>query len=840
VNSIITPPHRATDRESDSEVGRNITIMSQIRSTFVLGAFPHSTGLGASTAAAASSFIPSAPIPSTTAQASHASTDPIELHSHWRVRSLLSFTVDALARELTGVPMIQLETLPPELSELVCEAASNARNWNADKLIHATQLIAQTEQLSIAQCDALKSDELITICSKLQRPLLRVDLSRSYYLADLKGLLAAPQGLASLRVLDLDRCRRISSVELLPILALTPSLEELRLSGTRVNDDLIRALGDTTDDGMRGRRLCPLLKKLDVSACMLADGLAALCKSVPPLPLHTLYLTQTNFTNEQLNELKYLAPTLNHLYMQFMPKLRDSCLSSIGACTNLITLDLARNANVSDAGFSALRPLINLTALHVSHIDLTPDSREILGEFRRLEILDLSYNAEITDVMLVYLCQRLRRLRVLILTFCTSITDRSIVEGIIPYLRRVQVLKINGCKQIGDISLAAIAEKGEGGPIPISNNVQDFDVQLESDTNDATNDAAAATAAGSAAAPDQTVSDSTTVGASAGNNVRAHSLTISSTLPTGSSISSSDTSMTPLTSTPISGSPGAGSYESEAADAAALDAIPLVAFPHSLLSFECGSTKTTDACIISLASLLPKIKLLQRVAIWNSNISAPGIKNSIAGWRDGSTSVGMDGPGCNQVHPPSSAWLLDESMKTAPGTFILVRRGIIPLSLMNSFQCASAVPSATVPLHLYGMEDTASRLRRNRSKTVSWREEQLAEFIAPKPEWIRPVGEIESEEESDEEDTGSVIRNDDDDDDDEEDEDVSRESSVQRISDGDEGSAQSSVVRNEDEEEGSAQSSVVRADSGDDATAAASAAKPKEKPLYLQFRANAL
>lgn len=272
----------------------------------------------------------------------------------------------------------------------------------------------------------------------------------------------------------------------------------------------------------------------------------------------------------------------------------------------------------------------------------------------------------------------------------------------------------------------------------------------------------------------------------------------------------------------------------------------LLSFPHSLLSFDFGSPAVTDACVAPvLAQLIPRMPVLQRVAIWGSAINSLTLKRSVAEWvvrepnkqelkisaapvasASSSSSAPIPAPA------PSSVWMLDESMKTAPGTFILVRRSAPPATGPNNVpsQLLGSYLAPRTPLPLFweygctrsnsggdGDEDDEadksekkddSQPQHHGRKCVSWSDIAAAAALAvhypPLPEW---EGEVSEEEEEEAE--SSVVRHDDDDDEDEE-EDGEESGSVVRVeSDGEESG---SVIRNDDDEEGSAQSSVIRND----------------------------
>ena len=751
-----------------------------------------------------------------TATASHSSTDPRVLRASWRVPSLLRLAADHLSRELLEVPVQQLDLLPPELTEMVCRSCSKSRMWSPEKLDHLAPQFPTVEEISISQCDAFKSEELKKLCAKLSRPLLRVDLSRLYNLTDLGGLVAAPGGLGSLRVLDLDRCRRISSAALAPVLAASPQLQELHLSGTHIDASTLTSVLSATSDGLRSPA-CPRLQKLNVSSCVLSEGLGALCLS--NLPLTDLVISSTNFSLEQLMQIKHLGRSLRVLHVQFMQRIRDAAGESIAQCTQLEELDLSRNHNFSDAGVALLAPLTRLRILCLSHIDLTPASTPTLCGFVRLESLDVSYNSEVDDTMLIALCRALPRLRVLLLTYCALLTNRSVIDGIVPHLPRLQILKLNGCTKVGNEALEAIMERGMLEPQTLQP-----DEPIDSEVHAVMEDGAS-----------------------------------SSSVAAGTeSPQASPVPLVPLRRA-AANDDGDELHGAESSPSC----LPLLSFPHSLLSFDFGSPAVTDSCVVPvLAQLIPRMPVLQRVAIWGSAISAMTLKRNVAEWvvREPSTKQNLkaataaasasasstDSSTCPATSPapvpiPGSVWMLDESMKTAPGTYILVRRsapppcgpGKVPSQLLGNYRA----PRIPLPLFWeYGCErgsaggsgeegeegkseakDDAvsppSGAHHHGRKCVSWSDLAAAAALAvhydPLPEW---EGEVSEEEEEAAE--SSVVRNDDDEDEDDSEDGEDSGSVVRMDSDGDgeeSGSVQTSVIRNGDDEEEDS-GSVIRND----------------------------
>jgi len=719
----------------------------QSRATSSIAAARRLFGALASAASSSSGSNPvSVTLPQTTATASHADiVDPAVLVSQWRIPSLLDHCINTLASSILSVPSEAIADIPPELLLLLCRTLSRTRQWSDDVWQRLAPHIqsAAVDELDLAQWDGLTSQKLEQACQAIKHPILSINLARSYHLDDIDALVRAgkkdgekesaqetdgsssstsassssstettpsPSHLSQLHTLDLDRCRRLKSPSVNPVLALCPALRTLRLSGTRINEATLVALSSS-------QRRPKNLTELDMSGWNLSDGLQGIATC--GMPLADLRLTGTGFPAAQIASLSALSRTLHTLHLQFMPHMNDASLAGIGECQQLTHLDLSRNSNLSDEGFAHLSKLTKLKHLNLSRTDLTPASTGVLRQFTKLTHLDVSFNSSIDDGMLLELCPILTSMRVLILSYCSSITDRAFVDGVAKHLYQLQVVKFNGTKA-GDAFLERMMEMCiDTEPIVIQRDEED-------DQKEETR-------------PDLSPSND---GAS------------------GPSVSSS------------------ASFDSS---------LPHFRFPHSLLCFDFGSNASTDASINSLAQLLPRLPALQRVGIWNSSISTYKLKVSMAGWEmdvyrnavadKAEPALDETDSDSGQAPPPParivSHWYLDESMKTAPGTFLLVRRSELPPSLTTSATWPGPIRgNSTHGAHAYsyGLDEFVHRLAARHSpmtratkngRRVTFSDELI--FFPPMP---TEFDDSEVEEEEEEEEFDSVIRMDDSEDED--------------------------------------------------------------------------
>uniref|UniRef100_A0A7S3CJI8 F-box/LRR-repeat protein 15-like leucin rich repeat domain-containing protein n=1 Tax=Strombidium rassoulzadegani TaxID=1082188 RepID=A0A7S3CJI8_9SPIT len=76
----------------------------------------------------------------------------------------------------------------------------------------------------------------------------------------------------------------------------------------------------------------------------------------------------------------------------------------------------------------------------------------------KLQFLDLCGCKFISDPSLILICQNSPLLEYLNLTWCLSITDRAIVEGVAKFLSKLNLLSVYGLLEITDASFDALEQ----------------------------------------------------------------------------------------------------------------------------------------------------------------------------------------------------------------------------------------------------------------------------------------------------------------------------------------------------------------------------------------------
>ena len=157
--------------------------------------------------------------------------------------------------------------------------------------------------------------------------------------------------------------------------------------------------------------------------------------------------TELNFVN--LSGCKHLSdasiavlaescPKIRHLNLTRLPKLTDKGMDKIAnAGLDLQYLNLYANAELGDGAFKAL-------ALQATH--------------HNLEFLDLCGCKELGDDAVVEICKSFPKLSYLNLTWCVSLNDKAITDGVAKYLTKLNLLGLFGLVRISDASINALLD----------------------------------------------------------------------------------------------------------------------------------------------------------------------------------------------------------------------------------------------------------------------------------------------------------------------------------------------------------------------------------------------
>lgn len=176
--------------------------------------------------------------------------------------------------------------------------------------------------------------------------------------------------------------------------------------------------------------LHPRITKLDLSECDIDNKsleAVSVCKQLRNLDLNPGRNQIRNLSVTALSQLFCSLPYLSKLSMRRIFSVTDEVIVSVSRhCPLLRELDVGGCTHITDESLMALRNLNSLTAINISHSEVTDagvvsfasgGSRETLSEFR--------------------------------LEMCKKITDDSI-EAIIYNCRNIKYLVFHGCSVMGD------------------------------------------------------------------------------------------------------------------------------------------------------------------------------------------------------------------------------------------------------------------------------------------------------------------------------------------------------------------------------------------------------
>lgn len=141
-------------------------------------------------------------------------------------------------------------------------------------------------------------------------------------------------------------------------------------------------------------------------------------------------------TDEAVKVLVETCKGIYHLNLTRLPKLTQDGIQAISKAglTNLQYLNLYASTEIENSGFVALAE----------------------SGYSRLTFLDLCGCKNIQDDTLIKLCSSFPNLTYLNLTWCVSLNDKAIVDGVAKYLSKLNLLSIYGLVRITDKSIDAL------------------------------------------------------------------------------------------------------------------------------------------------------------------------------------------------------------------------------------------------------------------------------------------------------------------------------------------------------------------------------------------------
>eukprot|EP00347_Sterkiella_histriomuscorum_P014091 403362200 len=204
----------------------------------------------------------------------------------------------------------------------------------------------------------------------------------------------------SLKELNLNGCREISEKTCVHLTKYCKNLIRIELYwNCRVIDFGIKKLSSSN----------PNLSYVNLSGCkyLTDSSIIALCEN---------------------------CPEIYHLNITRIPKITKKSMESIASLKNLEYLNLYANSEISDNGFQILAQ----------------------SQFHKLTFLDFCGCKYLSDDSVIALCKNYPDLTYLNLTWCVSLTDKGIVDGITAYLSKLNLLSLYGLVTLTDKAIDAI------------------------------------------------------------------------------------------------------------------------------------------------------------------------------------------------------------------------------------------------------------------------------------------------------------------------------------------------------------------------------------------------
>lgn len=292
-------------------------------------------------------------------------------------------------------------------------------NVSSQGIIELTGSSVQLQELNLSYCKLI-SNVLFASFQKLKT--LQVVKLDGCVIGD-SNLSLIGSGCIELKELSLSKCQGVTDAGVVGVVTSCTGLQKLDLTCCRdITDTALKAVATS----------CTGLLSLRMENCLLvtAEGLIMIGKSC-------VYLEELDLTDCNLNDngLKSIGRCrgLRLLKVGYCMDITYAGLASIGAtCTNLRELDCYRSVGISDEGVAA-----------------------IASGCKRLKVVNLSYCSSITDASLHSLAL-LSDLVQLELRACSQITSAGI-SYIGASCKHLRELDVKRCKFVGDHGVLALS-----------------------------------------------------------------------------------------------------------------------------------------------------------------------------------------------------------------------------------------------------------------------------------------------------------------------------------------------------------------------------------------------
>ncbi|XP_048371716.1 F-box/LRR-repeat protein 2-like isoform X1 [Sphaerodactylus townsendi] len=211
-----------------------------------------------------------------------------------------------------------------------------------------------------------------------------------------------------------------------------------------------------------------IMKALDLSGTGISSQAMKSLVQVENLRLQEMVLQGCrNLSDEAVSVLCQHQPQLATLDLSGCFELTNRAILALcSRLQELRCLRLGKLPRVTDAGFQGVSHLRHLQSLDVSECNLVSSSElvkalgSIEGQFQ-LVSLNVAFCSLLRDSSVISLAGALRRsLRVLDLSSCTSITNRS-VQAISTHLLNLTILRLAWCKELTDWGLLGVEQPRE-------------------------------------------------------------------------------------------------------------------------------------------------------------------------------------------------------------------------------------------------------------------------------------------------------------------------------------------------------------------------------------------
>ena len=307
------------------------------------------------------------------------------------------------------------------------------------------------EQVAFRPRRGIENEDLPGIVASFSQ-LRKLDLSSCQKITD-DGLHAL-HPLTDLKSLNLYNCSQITDKGLEALKPLT-GLQHLNLGYLRITHGGLDYLNALQELQSLNLSLClqitrlpfvtlKKLKSLDLSYCKEISEQGFLDLTFFAESLQSLNLTHCSRVHAQnMKALKSLVQ-LKSLNLSHC-SIHDQDLQKLSPLVNLQNLNLSNCKGITQTDWKALSPLVNLQSLNLSQCSGVTDHglQQLLKPLEQLKNLDLSHCRKITDEGLLLALEPLKQLKSLNLTSCLKITGQGLGE-----LSSLQSLNLANCRRI--------------------------------------------------------------------------------------------------------------------------------------------------------------------------------------------------------------------------------------------------------------------------------------------------------------------------------------------------------------------------------------------------------